>query len=46
MKQNKIIEKHVLSLWNEGWQVGNIAHIAQVNVTLVRKILKDKGITC
>lgn len=42
--RNKVVDKHVLSLWKEGWHVGNIAHIAQVSQALVREILQDNNV--
>lgn len=42
--RNKSVEKHVLSLWKEGWHVSNISQIAHVSVGLARQILTDKGI--
>lgn len=42
MKTNEIIEKKVIALHKEGWQVPNIASIARVKPDVVKQILREE----
>jgi len=44
MKQNKTIEKNVVALHKEGWQVSDIASIAHVKPNVVKQILREKNL--
>lgn len=44
MKQNNVIEKKVIALHKDGWQVPNIASIARVKPDVVKQILRDKNL--
>lgn len=40
----KALQLQILRLHNEGWQIANIASIAQCKPDVVQQVLKDKGI--
>ena len=40
----KALQRQILRLHKEGWQVANIASIVQCKPDVVHQILKDKGI--
>lgn len=44
MKTNEVIEKKVIALHKEGWQVPNISSIACVKPDVVKQILRDKNL--
>lgn len=40
----KALQRQILRLHKEGWQIANIASIAQCKPDVVQQVLKDKGI--
>lgn len=40
----KVLQRQILRLHKEGWQIANIASIAQCKPDVVQQVLKDKGI--
>lgn len=44
LRGGRTLVQHVLDLQKEGWQVANIASIAQVDAEKVRNILRSNGL--
>jgi hypothetical protein len=40
----KALRRQIIRLHKEGWQIANIASIAQCKPDVVQQVLKDKGI--
>lgn len=41
---DKTLRRKIISCWNYGWYVNNIAHICETDIDTVTSVLKDKGV--